>query len=124
MGLGKWFREEVVDDALGFDPKDQAKFADKILGIDPPKVRTSNFCTTLPATNTPTPAPAQTSFDRVQSYLAAQRQKSFNEQLKQKSTAEPEFGPPSFSQTVEGQKMIKLVMYAALAWLFLFKGKL
>jgi len=115
MGLGSWFQKEVMDDALGFDsPKAGA----------PAPAAQPTVATTPPTTNTPTPAPAQTSFDRVQSYLAAQRQKSFNEQLKQISTAEPEFGPPSFSQTVEGQKMIKFVMYAALAWLFLFKGKL
>lgn len=75
-----------------------------------------------PATNTPTPTPAQASYDRVQSYLAAQSQKSFSEQLKGLSNSTVS-APPTFSQTEQGQKMIKLGIVAVIAWLFLFKGK-
>lgn len=108
-------QKEVFDDALGFDPPK--------VGAPAPAPAPA-VSTTAPATNTPNVTPAQTSFDRVQSYLAMQSQKAFNEQLKQASTGKPEFGPPSFSQTAEGQKMLKLGIIAALAWLFLFKGKL
>jgi len=114
MGFLSSFFDEVMDDALGFDlPKVSA----------PPPGPQPAVATTSPATNTPTPTPAQTSFDRVQSYLAMQSQNAFNEQIKQLSKA-PEIGPPTFSQTEQGQKMIKLGIVALIAWLFLFKGKL
>lgn len=113
MGLFDWFTEDVLDDALGF-----------VNVPDPPKPAPQpQVATTDPATNTPTATPAQTSYDRVQSYLAIQSQKAFHEQLAQLSKG-PEIGPPTFSQTVQGQKMIKLGIVAVIAWLFLFKGKL
>lgn len=115
MGFGDWFQKEIMDDMLGFDPPK--------VGAPAPASQPA-VATTSPATNTPGATPAATSFDRVQSYLAMQSQKAFNEQLKQISAAKPEFGPPTFSQTEQGQKMIKLGIMAALAWLFLFKGKL
>ena len=79
--------------------------------------------TTSPATNTPTVTPAQTSYDRAQSYLSMQSQIAFSKQLKGLKGASVS-APPTFSQTVQGQKMIKLGIVAAIAWLFLFKGKL
>lgn len=79
--------------------------------------------TTDPATNTPTVTPAQASYDRAQSYLAMQSQIAFSKQLKGLSSADVS-APPTFSQTVQGQKMIKLGIVALIAWLFLFKGKL
>lgn len=113
-----WFSSafsKVTDDILGFDPPK----AGKVKSTPAPAVATSE-----PATNTPTPAPAQASFDRVQSYLAIQSQRAFNEQIKQISTKQPASAPPTFSQTEQGQKLIRLGIVAALAWLFLFKGKL
>jgi len=116
---------DPIGDVLGFT----ADVMDDVLGFDPPKVGAPApapapaVATTDPATNTPTPTPAQTSFDRAQSYLAIQRQNAFNEQLKQFSKG-PEIRPPTFSQTEQGQKMIKFGIVAAFAWLFLFKGKL
>lgn len=113
-----WFSDAVsfvADDVLGFDPPKAGKL---------PKVAAPTVATTEPATNTPTPAPAQASFDRVQSYLAIQSQRAFNEQIKQISTKQPASAPPTFSQTEQGQKLIRLGIIAALAWLFLFKGKL
>ena len=105
-----------------------SSFADDVLGIDPPKAPkpapAPAVATTEPATNIPAPAPAQTSFDRVQSYLAIQSQKAFNEQINQISAAKTVSAPPTFSQTEQGQKMIKFGMVAARAGLFLFKGKL
>lgn len=115
-----WFSDAV---SFGF-------VADDVLGFDPPKVGAPApapapaVATTEPATNTPTPAPAQTSFDRVQSYLAMQSQKAFNEQIKQITARQPVSAPPTFSQTEQGQKLIRFGIIAAMAWLFLFKGKL
>ena len=103
-------------------------FVDDVLGIDPPKAPkpapAPAVATTLPATNTPTPAPApvQTSFDRAQSYLAMQSQIAFSKQLKELTTGASVSAPLTFSQTEQGQKMIKLSIIAAIAWLFLFKG--
>lgn len=109
MGFFDWFKEDVLDDALGF-----------VSIPDPPKPAAQPaIATTDPATNTPTPTPAQTSFDQVKSYLNAQAQRAFMLKLKQSSKS-PEFGPPTFSQTEQGQKLIKLGIVAALAWLFLF----
>ena len=102
---------------------------DDVLGFDPPKVGAPApapqpaVATTDPATNTPTVTPAQASYDRAQSYLATQSQIAFSKQLKQLSGTSVA-GPPTFSQTVQGQKMIKLGIVAVIAWLFLFKGKL
>jgi len=102
---------------------------DDVLGFDPPKVSAPKpapapaVATTSPATNTPTPTPVQESYDRAQSYLAMQSQLAFSEQLKELTGASVS-EPPTFSQTVQGQKMIKLGIVAAIAWLFLFKGKL
>lgn len=113
-----WFSDAfswVVDDVLGFDPPS--------VGAPAPAPAPA-VATTDPATNLPAAAPAQTSFDRIQSYLAIQRQNAFNEQIKQISAGKPVQAPPTFSQTEQGQKMIKFGIIAALAWLFLFKGKL
>ena len=103
-------------------------FTDDVLGIDPPKAPkpapAPAVATTDPATNLPAAEPAGTSFDRVQSYLAIQSQRAFNEQLKQISASKPVSAPPTFSQTEQGQKTIRYGILAALAWLFLFKGKL
>lgn len=112
-----WFSDAfsfVTDDILGFDPPS--------VGAPAPAPAPA-VGTTDPATNTPTPAPAQASFDQVQSYLSIQRQKAFNEQIKQISKS-PVSAPPTFSQTEQGQKLIRFGIVAALAWLFLFKGKL
>lgn len=102
-------------------------FADDVLGIDPPKAPVPApapaVSTTEPATNTPTVTPVQTSYDRAQSYLAMQSQIAFSKQLKELSNASIS-APPTFSQTEQGQKMIRLGIVAALVWLFIFKGKL
>lgn len=102
-------------------------FVDDILGIDPPKAPkpapAPAVSTTDPATNTPTVTPAQTSYDRAQSYLSMQSQIAFSKQLKSLAGADVS-APPTFSQTEQGQKMIRLGIVAALVWLFLFKGKL
>lgn len=115
---------------MGFFSDVFSKVTDDILGFDPPKVGKvapapqPAVATTDPATNSPNPAQAQTSFDQVQSYLAMQSQKAFNEQIKQISASQPAAGPPTFSQTEQGQKLIKYGIIAAIAWLFLFKGAL
>lgn len=113
MGLFDWFTGDVLDDALGF--------------VDEPSTSIPSaqpaVATTEPATNTPTPTPAQiTSYDRTQSYLNAQAQKAYISQLRQLTGAAVS-EPPTFSQTIQGQKMIKFGIVAAIAWLFLFKGK-
>jgi hypothetical protein len=115
MGFLSSFFDEVLDDALGFDPPKARA---------PAPAPQPAVATTSPATNTPGQAPAQTSFDRVQSYLALQSQKAFNEQLKQISARRPSVEPPTFAQTEQGQKVIKFGIIALIAWLFLFKGKL
>ena len=104
--------------------------ADDVLGFDPPKVGAPApapqpaVATTDPATNTPTVTPAQASYDRAQSYLAMQSQVAFSKQLKELSSRTSVAEPPTFSQTVQGQKMLKLGIVAVIAWLFLFKGKM
>ena len=75
--------------------------------------------TTDPATNTPTPAPAQTSFDRVQSYLNAKAQQAYIAQVRQISQSAPVVTPKRLDD-----KLVTYGIWAALAWLFLFKGKL
>ena len=104
-----------------------SSFVDDVLGIDPPKAPKPGpapaVSTTDPATNTPTVTPAQTSYDRAQSYLSMLSQIAFSKQLKGLSSVDVS-APPTFSQTVKGQKMIRLGIVAALIWLFLFKGKL
>jgi len=113
-----WFSDTfswVVDDVLGFDPPKAGA---------PAPAAQPGVATTDQATNTPTPTPAQTSYDEIKSYLQAQAQRDFNLQLKKLTSKTPVAAPPTFSQTVQGQKLIKVGMVAALAWLFLFKGKL
>jgi len=78
--------------------------------------------TTDPATNTPTPPPAGTSFDQVQSYLNAKAQQAYIEQQKafiEQLRYRPSAIPSTFLQTQEGQNMIKFGGIAALLWLFL-----
>lgn len=116
MGFLGSFFDEVMDDALGFDPPKA--------GAPAAQPGLAKLATTDPATNQPAATPAQTSWDRVASYLAAQNQKYFNEQLKLTAKSRPSVSPPTFSQTEQGQKMIKLGIIALIAWLFLFKGKL
>lgn len=112
MGLFNWLAEDVLDDALGF-----------VDVPDPPKPAAQpQVATTLPATNTPTATPAQTSWDQTQSYLNAQAQRAFLQQLS--NIKSPAAVPPTFTQTVEGQKIIKIGIMAVILWLFLFKGKL
>ena len=112
-----WFSDAfnwVTDDVLGFDaPK---------VGAPAPAPQPA-VATTDPATNTPTVTPVQASYDRAQSYLAMQSQIAFSKQLKSLTGADVS-APPTFSQTEQGQKMIKLGIVAVIAWLFLFKGKL
>lgn len=102
-------------------------FSDDVLGIDPPKAPAPApapaVSTTDPATNTPTVTPVQTSYDRAKSYLSMQSQIAFSKQLKELTGASVS-APPTFSQTEQGQKMIRLGIVAVLVWLFIFKGKL
>lgn len=99
---------------------------DDVLGFDPPKVSAPapaaqpGVATTDPSTNTPTPTPAQASYDEMKSYLQAQAQRNFNLQLKKITSKTPIAAPPTFSQTVQGKKLIKFGIVSALAWLFLF----
>lgn len=102
--------------------------ADDVLGFDPPKAGGSSagaqpaVATTEPATNTPTPTPAQTSYDETRSYLQAQSQRAYLESLKQ-TIKTPVGEPPTFLQTEKGQQMLSFGIVAFVAWLFLSKGK-
>lgn len=102
-------------------------FTDDVLNIEPAKAPrpapAPAVSTTEPATNTPTVTPVQENYDRTQSYLAMQSQIAFNKQLKELSSASTS-APLTFSQTEQGQKMIRLGIVAVLVWLFLFEGKL
>lgn len=110
MGFFDSFTKEILDDALGFvevpQPGVQA-------GAQPP------VGTTDPATNTPTPTPAQTSYDQVKSYLNAKAQQAYIAALKTPTRVAE---PPTFLQTEEGQKMLKFGIVGLIAWLFLGKG--